>query len=87
VHRSGASEGGFIFSREPEPPYRTHHVPIVRIDDDQWQNYLRFRDRLRADPELRRGFSALKTELAERFADDRLAYTAAKAEFVEAVLA
>lgn len=45
---------------------------------------LRFRDRLRADPELAREYAALKRNLAARFADDREAYTEAKRQFIRA---
>jgi GrpB-like predicted nucleotidyltransferase (UPF0157 family) len=43
---------------------------------------LRFRDRLRADPVLSGEYVALKRALAERYSEDREAYTEAKSEFV-----
>jgi GrpB-like predicted nucleotidyltransferase (UPF0157 family) len=43
---------------------------------------LRFRDRLRADPALADEYVALKRVLAERYREDREAYTEAKSEFV-----
>ena len=48
-----------------------------------WEDeHLRFRDLLRADPELREAYGRLKLELAERYRDDRLAYTDAKTAFI-----
>ncbi len=43
---------------------------------------LRFRDLLRADPVLAGEYVALKQTLAERYRDDREAYTETKSEFI-----
>jgi GrpB-like predicted nucleotidyltransferase (UPF0157 family) len=80
------SDGGLIFYRETNPPVRTHHVHVVCIDNAQWRNYLGFRDRLRNDAELANEYAELKQRLADEFIDDRVSYTAAKAEFVTKVL-
>ncbi|WP_081809506.1 GrpB family protein [Mycobacterium sp. URHB0044] len=45
-----------------------------------------FRDALRADPTLTARYAALKRDLAAQYADDREAYTAAKSDFIRAVL-
>ncbi len=47
---------------------------------------LAFRDRLRSGPEVAAEYAALKQDLAERFADDREAYTDAKSDFVRRLL-
>lgn len=44
-------------------------------------------DRLRSDPAVADEYAVLKHDLAERFADDREAYTEAKGEFIHRVLA
>ena len=44
------------------------------------------RDRLRSDPSLAADYTALKRHLAEEYASDKIAYTAAKTNFVQAVL-
>jgi GrpB-like predicted nucleotidyltransferase (UPF0157 family) len=76
-----------VFVRERAPEVRTHHLHMVAIDDPQWADYLRFRDRLRADTALRTDYTALKQKLEERFAADRQGYTAAKGAFIRRVLA
>lgn len=49
----------------------------------QWAiDHVLFRDYLRAHPESRDEYAALKTGLAEQYQDDRLAYTDAKAGFI-----
>jgi GrpB-like predicted nucleotidyltransferase (UPF0157 family) len=52
-----------------------------------WERQLRFRDFLRTHPDEAKRYCALKKELAERFRLDREAYTEAKAEFIESVVA
>ena len=79
-------EGGYVFVKERTPEVKTHHLHLVVIDDPQWANYLRFRDRLRANAALRAEYASLKRQLQERFADDRQGYTEAKGAFIRRVL-
>ena len=55
------------------------HVAI--FDSAAWRETLRFRDRLRADAEVRAAYQALKLDLARTTAN-RAEYTAAKTAFV-----
>ena len=80
------SEGGHIFVRESAPGITTHHVHVVELNDEQWKNYLHFRDRLRQEPALREEYSRLKLSLGQRYAQDREGYTSAKAEFINGVI-
>jgi GrpB-like predicted nucleotidyltransferase (UPF0157 family) len=66
----------------PTAAYRTHHLHLVD-EPRELERRLRFRDRLRADPVLAGEYVALKRALAERYSDDREAYTEAKSEFVK----
>jgi GrpB-like predicted nucleotidyltransferase (UPF0157 family) len=66
---------------------RTHHVHVVQVNGLYWQRYLKFRDSLRGNPWLAASYAELKRRLAERFRNDRDAYTNGKSDFVEAVLA
>jgi GrpB-like predicted nucleotidyltransferase (UPF0157 family) len=66
----------------PTAAYRTHHLHLVD-DPGELERRLRFRDRLRTDPVLASEYVALKRALAERYRDDREAYTEAKGEFVK----
>ena len=84
VHRGEAGLPGRHYFRRGDP--RTHHLHLVEIDGPYWRDHLAFRDRLRADPALAAAYGALKTRLAARHADDRAAYTEAKAPFITAVL-
>lgn len=71
---------------KPHPSRRTHHLHLVPSGSRQFQDELSFRDRLRANPELAGEYAALKHDLAERHANDREAYTDAKAEFIRRTL-
>lgn len=65
---------------------RTHLVHIAVFESEAWFRTLRFRDRLRADPELRATYQALKLDLAAG-AVTRAEYTAGKTAFIERVSA
>lgn len=66
---------------------RTHHIHMVERTSDFWETHILFRDYLRAHPGVARDYEALKLELAGRHRMNRAAYSAAKGDFVQAVLA
>ncbi len=66
---------------------RTHHLHVVVHDAPGWHERIAFRDRLRTDPLLQQRYAMLKAELAERFANDRDAYTEGKSAFIRDALA
>jgi GrpB-like predicted nucleotidyltransferase (UPF0157 family) len=68
----------------PSAAHRTHHLHLVD-DSEELARHLRFCDALRDDPRLATEYAALKRDLAERLADDREAYTAAKTAFVRRI--
>ncbi len=74
------------FVKSPAASLRVH-VHGVELDSRIWREHLAFRDALRADPDLRARYQALKLRLAEAFADDKSAYTAAKGPFIQSVIA
>jgi GrpB-like predicted nucleotidyltransferase (UPF0157 family) len=59
----------------------------VELGSRIWTEHLAFRDALRADPDLLARYQSLKLRLAEEFATDKPAYTAAKGPFIRSVLA
>ncbi len=66
---------------------RTHHLHLVEAGHEQWKAMLAFRNYLRSHPGDARRYEELKRALAEKFRDNRSAYTNGKAKFVQAVLA
>jgi GrpB-like predicted nucleotidyltransferase (UPF0157 family) len=67
---------------KPDPVRRQFHLHLVPRDSRRFAATLAFRDALRSDPGCAAEYEAMKLRLAERFADDREAYTAAKADFI-----
>ncbi len=65
---------------------RTHHLHLVVYDAPMWREYLFFRDKLRAHPELRVRYEELKRELASKYREERPTYTSSKTSFVKEVL-
>ena len=65
---------------------RTHHLHLVEARHEQWKSLLLFRDYLRAHPGDARRYEELKRTLAEKFRDNRTAYTKGKSRFIQAVL-
>ena len=69
----------------PPAPHRTHHLH-VHANRTEVDRYLAFRDALRRDTALRDQYAALKHQLAERFRNDRDAYSNAKTGFIDDVV-
>lgn len=65
---------------------RTHHVHVVELDSDFWRSHLLFRDYLRQHPQAAKEYENLKMELAQKYKDNREAYTEGKAVFIKNIL-
>jgi len=65
---------------------RTHNLHVVEVGGDLWNDKIVFRDHLRSHPEAAGEYARFKFVLAERFRDDREAYTKAKTAFISAML-
>lgn len=66
---------------------RVHHLSVSEPGSRHSRNTLIFRDVLRADPELRARYAALKHSLVREVGAVRLAYLEGKTDFVLEVLA
>ena len=66
---------------------RTHHIHIVKWHGAAWENYVLFRDYMNSRPDKAAEYERLKKQLASSFPDDRKAYTAGKAEYIEKIIA
>jgi len=65
---------------------RFAHFHLMLTQGDEVARHLSFRDRLRQNPSLVNEYAQLKTELAEKFKNDREGYTEAKTEFINNVI-
>jgi GrpB-like predicted nucleotidyltransferase (UPF0157 family) len=64
------------------PGEQRHHLYVCVEGAPELDRMCDFRDRLRADPAAAEGYAELKRELAARHRGDRVAYAAAKTEYV-----
>jgi len=71
---------------KPSPAHRTHHLHIVPFHSPLWRDRLAFRDALRSQPDTAEAYAHLKRRLAEKYSQDREAYTEAKTSFVAQVI-
>jgi GrpB-like predicted nucleotidyltransferase (UPF0157 family) len=76
----------FVKGLPPAAPHRTHHVHMTELDGDLWHRLL-FRNYLRCHPDEAQRYAALKRSLAAQHSHDREAYTEAKSDYVDAVMA
>jgi len=76
----------FFAKVSPDGQHRLAHLHLMSAGAARWDQQLRFRDSLRADPALRDEYSAIKLRLARIHADDRERYTDEKAAFVTRVM-
>jgi GrpB-like predicted nucleotidyltransferase (UPF0157 family) len=75
--------GQDLFIRRSAPAVHLHGY---QVGDPDYHRHLDFRDWLRAHPDGAAAYARLKKDLANRFKSDRLAYTEAKSDFIEAAL-
>ena len=82
-HEIGLPERRY-FSRVPDD---THgfHLHMVEPGSAFYHRHLAFRDYLRARPDARDEYAALKIDLAKKFGSDREGYTDAKTEFIQRI--
>jgi GrpB-like predicted nucleotidyltransferase (UPF0157 family) len=76
----------FLAKVSPDGQHRLAHLHLMAPGAARWDQQLRFRDALRADPALRDRYAEVKSRLARAHADDRERYTDEKASFVTGVL-
>ncbi len=65
--------------------FRTHHIHVVQYDSNEWNRMIHFRDYLRENPNIAMEYKKLKEELAEKFPNNREAYTKGKEKFVKQI--
>lgn len=80
-------EGRHFFVRRAPGGLSTHHIHCYLADNDNLRGMLLFGDYLNAHPETARAYDALKISLAQRYPEDRGAYTDGKEAFITEVIA
>lgn len=87
IYRSNEGEnGGYLFIKFKTDNVVTHHIHVVKLNDQQWKNYILFRDALRLNTGVASEYKKLKQSLAKKYPYDRLQYTDGKNEFIKYVI-
>jgi len=73
---------GYVFMPKGPEERRTHYLHFAAFNSDEWNNVIRFRNILRANPKIRDEYAALKAKLATANTNDRANYAANKADFI-----
>ena len=70
---------------KPSPEHREFHLYLIEPTHPEWTARLAFRDYLRNHSDIAQEYVLLKTQLAQKFIDDREAYTQGKTEFIRSI--
>jgi GrpB-like predicted nucleotidyltransferase (UPF0157 family) len=91
------AEIGYEYVFKPEFPERlffrrgqwragTHHLHIYKVQGQQWNDQILFREYLKNHPATRDQYYSLKKVLESQYKHDRVAYTNGKADFIREVI-
>lgn len=81
-----SSDDQLFFRKVAASGKRTHHLHVVARRSPKGHEYLAFRDYLRTHGSEARAYAALKLDLAERFATERMRYVDEKARYVDELM-
>ncbi len=88
IYRKVEETGQLLFIKgNLNDDIKTHHIHVVPTNSSNWRNYIIFRDYLNFFPEKAEKYNALKLSLAEKYPDNRKAYTAGKADLIVSLIA
>jgi GrpB-like predicted nucleotidyltransferase (UPF0157 family) len=74
------------FRKGPTGTLRTHHVHVIELTNPEWENFILFRDYLRAHADVAQEYARLKKALAAQYTQDRVTYTESKAPFIKDIM-
>ncbi|MDW2886534.1 GrpB family protein [Exiguobacterium artemiae] len=74
------------FFVQVEKDKRVAHLQLIQVNEVRWEEQIKFRDKLRADPSLIKEYGEIKRKLAKEYRDDRERYTQGKSDFINRVL-
>ena len=86
IFRGGDNDGQLFVIGDFENDTRSHHIHVVLYNSKAWNDYIKFRDYLNTHFDKAKEYEKLKKELAQLYADDRVAYTNSKQEFINQIL-
>ncbi len=81
------ASGRVLYIKRVANDVATHHVHCYPNGSESYRTNVLFCRYLNQNPEIAKEYNDLKVTLAEKYADDRPSYTAAKSDFIEGVIA
>lgn len=87
IYRGSDHENQLLFViGDFENDSRSHHIHVIKYNNDEWNNYTNFRDYLIEFPDEAKKYEKLKIDLAEKYPNDGGAYTEGKKELISKIL-
>ena len=83
IHRGEHGIPGRRYFRKGSDQHHTHHIHVFQTGHPDIARHLLFRDYLRTYPDKAQAYDQLKTELAQQYRNDTVAYTAGKSDFIQ----
>jgi GrpB-like predicted nucleotidyltransferase (UPF0157 family) len=77
---------GEYIPEEKDMNLLTHYIHIVMADNQQWHNYINFRDYMNEFPTVASEYEALKIRLAEEFSIDYSSYHQGKQNYISEMI-
>ena len=85
-YKSSFKLDGEIFLKKTDGISSTHYLHLAKQNQGDWKRYILFRDYLIQNSHIAKEYEELKKELAEKYANDRVAYTSAKKIYIDKML-
>ncbi len=73
---------GHLLVKESAPNIRTYHIHIVDKSSIYWKNFIRFRNILCSEPNIRIEYAKTKKKLMKKYTNNRKAYRHAKGKYI-----
>lgn len=75
-----------IFLKRTDGIRSTHYLHLAKQNQNDWKRFILIRDYLIQNPHIAQEYDDLKKELAEKYANDRVAYTTTKKVYIDEIL-
>ncbi|GHT68554.1 hypothetical protein FACS189452_08450 [Bacteroidia bacterium] len=75
-----------IFMKKTDGISSTHYLHLAKQNQGDWKRYIAFRDYLIQNLNVAQEYEILKKELAEKYTNDRVSYTATKKIYIDNIL-
>ena len=85
-YRGDAGIPGRHFFAKGSADDRTHYVHVEPLNGVLWRNHILFRDYLRSHSDAAATYGRLKRTLAEKYRENRDAYTLEKSDYIERII-